>query len=177
MISTLVVGNGAGNLFFIIAKKDLENFLNPLFYCGSGERIRTSDLRVMSPTSYQTAPPRIKLSFKIEFNSQISEISQGLSFFGWPVRPPFGPSEIKVRTSSVFHTQYSIFPPFHYSMGSLTANTTSLGSEIKAYPSEPGFFTNSSMRCLRRSISFEGIGVLLDFKRTRLFRLLCPDMI
>ena len=24
----------------------------------SGDRIRTSDLRVMSPTSYQTAPPR-----------------------------------------------------------------------------------------------------------------------
>ncbi len=47
MISILVVGNGAGNLFFIIAKKDLENFLNPLFYCGSGGRIRTTDLRVM----------------------------------------------------------------------------------------------------------------------------------
>ena len=27
---------------------------------GSGGRIRTYDLRVMSPTSYQTAPPRIK---------------------------------------------------------------------------------------------------------------------
>jgi hypothetical protein len=25
---------------------------------GSGGRIRTDDLRVMSPTSYQTAPPR-----------------------------------------------------------------------------------------------------------------------
>src|SRR5690554_3277687 len=31
----------------------------PLY--GSGGRIRTYDLRVMSPTSYQTAPPRIKL--------------------------------------------------------------------------------------------------------------------
>ncbi len=28
------------------------------FEC-SGERIRTADLRVMSPTSYQTAPPRV----------------------------------------------------------------------------------------------------------------------
>jgi hypothetical protein len=40
----------------------------------------------MSPTSYQTAPPRIKFTFKREFNSQISEISQGLSlgrFAGW----------------------------------------------------------------------------------------------
>src|SRR3989339_1773508 len=26
---------------------------------GSGERIRTSDLWVMSPTSYRTAPPRV----------------------------------------------------------------------------------------------------------------------
>ena len=28
---------------------------------GSGDRIRTYDLRVMSPTSYHTAPPRIVL--------------------------------------------------------------------------------------------------------------------
>ena len=27
---------------------------------GCGDRIRTYDLRVMSPTSYQTAPPRDK---------------------------------------------------------------------------------------------------------------------
>ena len=32
-----------------------------LFWIGSGGWIRTNDLRVMSPTSYQTAPPRIKL--------------------------------------------------------------------------------------------------------------------
>ena len=31
-----------------------------LFLLGSGARIRTWDLRVMSPTSYQTAPPRVK---------------------------------------------------------------------------------------------------------------------
>ena len=30
----------------------------PLLLIGSGDRIRTCDLRVMSPTSYQTAPPR-----------------------------------------------------------------------------------------------------------------------
>ncbi len=29
-----------------------------IFWCGSGGRIRTCDLWVMSPTSYQTAPPR-----------------------------------------------------------------------------------------------------------------------
>ena len=34
--------------------------LQPLFILnGSGGRIRTSDLRVMSPTSYRTAPPRV----------------------------------------------------------------------------------------------------------------------
>ncbi len=33
----------------------------PFFNNGSGGWIRTNDLRVMSPTSYQTAPPRIKL--------------------------------------------------------------------------------------------------------------------
>jgi hypothetical protein len=32
---------------------------------GSGERIRTSDLRVMSPTSYQTALPRNKSARKL----------------------------------------------------------------------------------------------------------------
>ena len=32
-----------------------------LYQSGSGGWIRTNDLRVMSPTSYQTAPPRIKL--------------------------------------------------------------------------------------------------------------------
>src|SRR5210317_1483720 len=55
---------------------------------GCGGKIRTCDLRVMSPTSYQTAPPRIKLSFRREFNSQIGEISQGISlgrFARWPV--------------------------------------------------------------------------------------------
>ena len=31
----------------------------PFYFC-SGDRIRTCDLRVMSPTSYQTAPPRIR---------------------------------------------------------------------------------------------------------------------
>ena len=30
----------------------------PLILLGSGDRIRTYDLRVMSPTSYLTAPPR-----------------------------------------------------------------------------------------------------------------------
>ena len=29
-----------------------------VFIFGSGDRIRTDDLWVMSPTSYQTAPPR-----------------------------------------------------------------------------------------------------------------------
>jgi hypothetical protein len=35
---------------------------NHLKILGSGGWIRTSDLRVMSPTSYQTAPPRVKFS-------------------------------------------------------------------------------------------------------------------
>ena len=33
---------------------------------GSGGRIRTSDLRVMSPASYQTAPPRVTNNNYIE---------------------------------------------------------------------------------------------------------------
>ena len=33
---------------------------SPISKFGSGDRIWTYDLRVMSPTSYQTAPPRIK---------------------------------------------------------------------------------------------------------------------
>ncbi len=39
-------------------KKDLGESPKPLIVIGGGERIRTSDLRVMSPTSYQAAPPR-----------------------------------------------------------------------------------------------------------------------
>jgi hypothetical protein len=45
-------------------KKWLRRLSKPPEYFGSGGRIRTCDLRVMSPTSYQTAPPRIKLSCK-----------------------------------------------------------------------------------------------------------------
>ena len=30
-----------------------------LLWSGSGDRIRTCDLRVMSPASYRTAPPRV----------------------------------------------------------------------------------------------------------------------
>ena len=44
-----------------------------------------------------------------------------LFLYGWN-----GPKN-KIRPSSAFDPQYSIFPPFHYSMGSLTANTTPLG--------------------------------------------------
>jgi hypothetical protein len=44
-----------------VIKKGLDIESNPLILLyGSGDRIRTCDLRVMSPTSYQTAPPRIK---------------------------------------------------------------------------------------------------------------------
>jgi hypothetical protein len=34
--------------------------------------------------------------------------------------------ENKIRSSFAFDFQYSIFPVFHYSMGSLAANTTPL---------------------------------------------------
>ncbi len=39
-------------------KKGLRLSSKPLNIDGSGGWIRTNDLRVMSPTSYQTAPPR-----------------------------------------------------------------------------------------------------------------------
>ena len=45
-------------------KKEARNLSNLLILFGSGERIRTSDLWVMSPTSYQTAPPRDMAIFK-----------------------------------------------------------------------------------------------------------------
>src|SRR5512141_1944871 len=44
-------------------KKDSRTSASPLFTTNSGGRIRTSDLRVMGPTSYQTALPRGQLSF------------------------------------------------------------------------------------------------------------------
>ncbi len=50
-------------------KKGLDPCLNLFLRTGSGGWIRTNDLRVMSPTSYQTAPPRIKYTLKAEFNT------------------------------------------------------------------------------------------------------------
>ena len=60
-------------------KKGLDRSLNLFLHIGSGGRIRTTDLRVMSPTSYQTAPPRIKMFVRVEINSHFCLISQGLS--------------------------------------------------------------------------------------------------
>ncbi len=49
-----------------INKKGLHH-LQTLDLIGGGERIWTSDLRVMSPTSYRTAPPRdINLKYLIK---------------------------------------------------------------------------------------------------------------
>ena len=45
-------------------EKVVRIYSNHLILFGSGERIRTSDLWVMSPTSYQTAPPRDMSIFK-----------------------------------------------------------------------------------------------------------------
>ena len=60
-------------------KKRFRPQSKPFLHIGSGGRIRTTDLRVMSPTSYQTAPPRIKMFFRSEINSHFYWISQGLS--------------------------------------------------------------------------------------------------
>lgn len=57
----LKVGNRVGNARIIQKKKGLRFSLSPCFSSGSGEWIRTTDLRVMSPTSYRTAPPRDNL--------------------------------------------------------------------------------------------------------------------
>jgi hypothetical protein len=40
--------------------KGADSNLRSGYYFGSGGWIRTIDLRVMSPTSYRTAPPRVK---------------------------------------------------------------------------------------------------------------------
>jgi hypothetical protein len=56
-----------------LLKKDSEFLPSPCPVYGSGGRIRTADLWVMSPTSYQTAPPRAnfpnmyKYTFKFWF--------------------------------------------------------------------------------------------------------------
>jgi hypothetical protein len=52
------------------------NFLSPCYYFGSGGWIRTNDLRVMSPTSYLTAPPRINVLNLLFI--QTEEICQGV---------------------------------------------------------------------------------------------------
>ena len=54
-----------------------------LFLFGSGGRIRTDDLRVMSPTSYQTAPPR-NMSPPRAATTNNSICSRGVQ----PLRPP-----------------------------------------------------------------------------------------
>ena len=51
-----------------------------------------------------------------------------------------GPSGIKSKTISVFDTQYSNIPPFHYSIGRLKV-TPPLWGEIKAGSARPGFIT------------------------------------
>ena len=62
---------------------------NPLIFCfGSGGRIRTSDLRVMSPTSYLTAPPRDKRKNITPNFFIVNEISKGN-----------GKNRIKIRRS------------------------------------------------------------------------------
>jgi hypothetical protein len=57
-------------------KRGLGNFLSPCYHFGSGGRIRTYDLRVMSPTSYLTAPPRINESIFLFIQNE--EICQGV---------------------------------------------------------------------------------------------------
>jgi hypothetical protein len=54
-------------------KKDLEVILSPLILFSSGGWIRTTDLWVMSPTSYQTAPPRDQLQYVISKNANKSK--------------------------------------------------------------------------------------------------------
>ena len=51
-------GDYLGFLIVSGKQKGIHLAVNPFDCFGCGERIRTSDLRVMSPTSYQTAPPR-----------------------------------------------------------------------------------------------------------------------
>ena len=66
------VGNKVGNGKTGHKKRAYEINVSPCICCGSGGWIRTNDLRVMSPTSYQTAPPRgnpIKVvSFRTDVN-------------------------------------------------------------------------------------------------------------
>ena len=46
-----------------------------LFNCGSGGWIWTNDLRVMSPTSYQTAPPRNAANMKFMKVTLIGQVN------------------------------------------------------------------------------------------------------
>ena len=55
------VGNRVGNLKYG-KRKGTYILYKSLILLGSGARIRTWDLRVMSPTSYLTAPPRVSVA-------------------------------------------------------------------------------------------------------------------
>ena len=50
---------------------------------GSGGQIWTDDLRVMSPTSYQAAPPRIHVSFKESLSQEYLLDSGTTNKFGY----------------------------------------------------------------------------------------------
>ncbi len=81
-------------------KKRTRVVASPCRVRSSGGRIRTSDLRVMSPTSYQAALPRgvetfIFLSFPIEVNSYESFDKRTIA-----VSQPLG--------ASVMHHNYTI---------------------------------------------------------------------
>ena len=58
---TVYILDVEGSNFFTPQTKKGQLLLAFFRLIGSGGWIRTNDLRVMSPTSYQTAPPRIKL--------------------------------------------------------------------------------------------------------------------
>ena len=53
---------------------------NPLLLFGSGGWIRTNDLWVMSPTSYQTAPPRAIYLFEKQVTKSIPFKCQEIFF-------------------------------------------------------------------------------------------------
>ena len=74
----------------------MTNTETPWCLYGSGARIRTKDLRVMSPTSYQTAPPRINKN-NLYSNVWIVSRKNSKNFFALTIGPGKGRSSLSCR--------------------------------------------------------------------------------
>src|SRR5690606_29283958 len=83
-------------------------YCSALLLCGIGARHRTYDLRVMSATSYQTAPPRITLVAGFGGSTPIN-VARILQIDATPVNPCFRTNRMDKPFVRLIHGQHDTF--------------------------------------------------------------------